>query len=98
MNAYFICNYNYKQRISRLNAAYCGISSGSTLFVETNMIFRGKLQYCLEIETCDPLNYTVDHSKFIASIQKEEFISSFKSSVNYYIQQQCLNYMYIMKH
>ena len=29
----------------------------------------------------------MDHSKFIASIQKEEFISSFKSSANYYIQQ-----------
>ena len=33
----------------------------------------------------------MDHSKFIASIQKEEFISSFKSSANYYIQQQSLN-------
>ena len=50
------------------------------------MIFREKLQFCLEIKTCDPLNYTMDHSKFIASIQKEEFISSFKSSANYYIQ------------
>ena len=34
----------------------------------------------------------MDHSKFIASIQKEEFISSFKSSANYYIQLQSLNY------
>ena len=50
------------------------------------------------MKTCDPLNYTIDHSKFIASIQKEEFISSFKSSANYYIQQQSLNYMYMMKH
>ena len=40
----------------------------------------------------------MDHSKFIASIQKEEFISSFKSSANYYIQQQSLNYMYMMEH
>ena len=47
------------------------------------MIFREKLQFSLEIKTCDPLNYTMDHSKFIASIQKEEFISSFKSSANY---------------
>ena len=46
------------------------------------------MQFCLEIKTCDPLNYTMDHSKFNASIQKEEFISSFKSSANYYIQQQ----------
>ena len=44
------------------------------------MIVREKLQLYLEIKTCDPLNYTMDHSKFIASIQKEEFISSFKSS------------------
>ena len=56
------------------------------------------MQFCLEIKTCDPLNYTMDHSKFIASIQKKEFISSFKSSANYYFQQQSLNYMYMMKH
>ena len=62
------------------------------------MIFREKLQFCLEIKTCDPLNYTMDHSKLIASIQKEEFISSFKISSYYYIQQQSLNYMYMMKH
>ena len=56
------------------------------------------MQFCLEIKTCDPLNYTMDHSKFIASIQKEEIISSFKSSANYYTQQQSLNVMYMMKH
>ena len=61
------------------------------------MIFREKLQFCLEIKTCDPLNYKMDHSMFIALIQKEEFISSFKSSANYYIQQQSLNYMYMIK-
>ena len=38
------------------------------------------MQFYLEIKTCDPLNYTMDHPKFIASIQKEEFISSFNSS------------------
>ena len=43
------------------------------------------MQFCLEIKTCDPLNYTMDRSQFIASIQKEEFNSSFKSSANYYI-------------
>ena len=42
------------------------------------MISGKKLQFCLEIKTCDPLIYTMDHSKFIASIQMEEFISSFK--------------------
>ena len=38
----------------------------------------------------------MDHSKFIASIQKEEFISSFKSSaiIKYYIEQQSLNYIF----
>ena len=36
----------------------------------------------------------MDHSKFIASIQKDEFISSFKSYANYYIQQTSLNHMY----
>ena len=56
------------------------------------------MQFCLEIKTFDPLNYIMDHSKFIASIQKEEFISSFKSSANYYIQKQSHNYMYMMKH
>ena len=44
-----------------------------------------KLQFCLEINTCDLLNFTMGYSKFIASIQKEEFISAFKSSANYYI-------------
>ena len=45
------------------------------------------MQFCLEIITGDPLNYTMDYSKFIASIQKEEFVSLFKNSANYYIQQ-----------
>ena len=30
----------------------------------------------------DPLTFTIDHSKFIASIQKEEFISAFKGSAD----------------
>ena len=66
MNAYFICNYNCRQRRSGLNAALRGISSGSTLFAEAKMIFREKMQFCLEIKTSDPLNYEMDHSKFIA--------------------------------
>ena len=40
----------------------------------------------------------MDHSKFIASIQKEEFISSFKGYANNYIQQQILNYKYNTKY
>ena len=40
----------------------------------------------------------MDHSKFIASTQKEEFISSLKSSANYYNKQQSLNIMYMMNH
>ena len=56
------------------------------------------MQFYLEIITSDTLNYTMDNSKLISSIQKEEFISSFKGPANYYIQQQSLNYMYMMKH
>ena len=98
MHSLFVI-YNCRQRRSRLNAALCGISSGSTLFAKTKMLFREKkMQFCLEIKTCNPLNYIMNYSKFIASIQIEEFISSFKSFANYYIQQQSLNYMYIMKH
>ena len=33
-----------------------------------------KLQSYLEIVSFDPLNYTMYHSKFIASIKKEQFI------------------------
>ena len=44
------------------------------------MIFREKKTYTffLEIGTCDSLNYTMDHSKYIALIQMEEFISAFR--------------------
>ena len=56
---------------------------GSTLFAKTKMIFREELQFCLEIKTCDPLNLQMDHSKFIASVRKEEFIRSSKSSAYY---------------
>ena len=43
------------------------------------------MQFYLETVTCDPFNYTMDHSKFIASILKEEFHSAFKVSAEYYI-------------
>ena len=33
------------------------------------------MQLCLEIVICDPLNFTMDNSKFIASIQKKKIIS-----------------------
>ena len=56
------------------------------------MIFREKNAIYLEIVTCGPLNYTMDHTKSIASIQKKELISAFKGSADYYIQQQSLNY------
>ena len=55
------------------------------------------MQFYLEIVTCHPLNFTEGHSKLIASFQTEEFISAFKGSADYYIQQQSLNYIYIMK-
>ena len=36
------------------------------------------LQFYLEIVTCDRLSYTMDHSKFIASIQKDKFICALR--------------------
>ena len=59
---------------------------GSTLFSKSKKYSEKKLQFYLEIITCDPLNYTIDHSKLIASIKKEEFIGSFKSSANNYTE------------
>ena len=56
------------------------------------------MQFYLEIVSIDPLNFTMDHSKLFASIQKEEFISVFKGSAGYYIQQLSLNNMYTTKH
>ena len=53
---------------------------GLHCLLRKNNLQRKKLQFYLEIITCDPLNYTMDHSKLIASIQKEKFISSFKST------------------
>ena len=56
------------------------------MFAKTKSFFRGKkIHFYLEIVACDPLNYTMDHSKFIASIQKKEFISALRI-----IQQQSL--------
>ena len=49
------------------------------------------MQFYFENVNFDPLNYIMDHSKYIASIQKEESINAFKSFADYYIQQQSLN-------
>ena len=35
-----------------------------------------ELQFYLEIVTCDPSNYAMDHSTFDETIQKEESISA----------------------
>ena len=53
---------------------------GLHCLLRKNNLQRKELQFYLEIITCDPLNYTIDHSKLIASTQKEELISSFKST------------------
>ena len=79
------------------------LHQGLHCLLRQKLLSEKKIQFLLEIVSCDPLNFTMDHSKFIASIQKEEFISAFKGSADYYIQQQNLNYMYnnniiIMKH
>ena len=52
----------------------CGISSGPTLFLDKNEIQR-KIYFFLII-TCDPLINIMKHLKFIASNQKEEYISA----------------------
>ena len=39
-------------------------------------------EFCLEIKTCDPLNYTMDHSKFIASIFSLKIIFVLANSVD----------------
>ena len=57
-------------------------------------LLRQKRFSAKRIVTFDPLNYIIDHFKFIASIQKEEFISAFKDSADYYIH----NYMFMMKY
>ena len=54
------------------------------------------IYFKLEIVICDPLNYTMDHSKFIASIQKENFTSAV--SILLIFNSRDLNYMYILKH
>ena len=71
---------------------------GLHCLLRQNDLQRKKLQFYLEIVICDPLGYTMDHSKFIGSIQKEELISAFKGSADSCMQQQSLNYMYMMKH
>ena len=55
----------------------------SRLKVVTNgLLLRQKpssekeIQFYLEIMTCDPLIFTMDHPKFIVSSQKEESIST----------------------
>ena len=50
----------------------CGISSGSTLYAMTKESSAQEMHFYVEIITCDPSVYTMDHPKFIASNQKEE--------------------------
>ena len=61
---------------NREDSDECGISLGSTMFAKTKTIFRERNAFLLEIITCDPSIYTMDHSKRIISNQKEEFISA----------------------
>ena len=63
---------------------------GLHCLLSQNDLQRKKLQFYLEIVPCYPLKFTMEHSKFIGSIQKDEFISAFKSFADYYIQQQRL--------
>ena len=54
------------------------VSSRSTLFAKMKTIFKRKkcnIIINLEIISCDPSLYTMDHLKFIVLNQKEESIS-----------------------
>ena len=55
---------------------------GLRCLLRQNDLQRNKLQFYLEIFTCDPLNFTMDHSKLIASIQKEKIINAIKGSAD----------------
>ena len=49
--------------------------------------------FILEIITCDPCIYTMDHSKFIVSNQKEESISAeMVNGVTHYLIERPFNY------
>ena len=51
----------------------CGISLGYTLFAMTkNNLQRKNTFFYVEIITCDPSVYKMDHRKFIASNQEED--------------------------
>ena len=71
-----------------------------TIFGEKNYNLKIVIQFYLEIVTGDHLNYTMDHSKFTASIQKEEYNSLVH--LCFYLllfNSKVLNYMYeMMKH
>ena len=49
----------------------------NTVCIDKKYLLGKKLQFCLEIETCDPLNYTMGYSKCIASIQKRIIVLLF---------------------
>ena len=63
---------------------------------DKNDFLRKKNTIDSEIETGEPFNYTIDHSKFIASIQKEEFTYALRVLLIFNIK--VLNYTYMMKH
>ena len=61
MNAYFICNYNCRQKFHQ----------GLHCLLRQKWSPGKKLQYCLEIKTCDPLNYTMDHSSLLRQSRRK---------------------------
>ena len=64
-------------------------------FLRQKYFQRKKLQFYFKKLTCDPLNNTMDHSKCIASIQKEEFIKALRILLITISNSKILNYMYI---
>ena len=51
---------------------YTEFHQGLHCLLRQKLSSEKKLQLYLEIVTCEPSNYTMDHFKFVASIQKEE--------------------------
>ena len=55
---------------------YAAFHQGLHCLLRQKLSSEKKIHIYLEIITCDPLIYTMDHSKFILSNQNEESIST----------------------
>ena len=69
------CRIQHFIRVCTVCPAEYSISSGSALFANIKQTYESKMHNNLVILTCDPLVYTMDHSKFIVSTPLEGPIS-----------------------